>query len=71
MSDASGQSKRPVTLEPNYDEAFGLTAEEVRAFLLKHPDFFANNPDILERLVSPHEEKGAVSLVERQSEQLR
>lgn len=71
MSDASGQSKRPVTLEPNYDEAFGLTAEEVRAFLLKHPDFFANNPDILERLVIPHEEKGAVSLVERQSEQLR
>ena len=71
MSEVTGQSKQTVALEPSYDEAFGLSAEEVRAFLLKNPAFFAENPDILERLEIPHEEKGAVSLVEKQSEQLR
>ncbi|MEG3767331.1 DUF484 family protein [Alteromonas sp. 14N.309.X.WAT.G.H12] len=71
MSDISGQKSSPIALEPNYDEALDLSAEAVRAFLLHNPEFFVNNPDILEQLVVPHQEKGSVSLVELQSEQLR
>lgn len=71
MSEVSGQPKAAVALEPRYDEADGISAEDVRAFLLKHPDFFTNNPDLLERLTIPHGPKGSVSLVELQGEQLR
>ncbi|MDU0353149.1 DUF484 family protein [Paraglaciecola aquimarina] len=48
-----------------------LAAEQVAAYLLDNPDFFAQYPNIVEKLEIPHAQKGSVSLVELQSEQLR
>ncbi|MBT0586845.1 DUF484 family protein [Alteromonas oceanisediminis] len=45
--------------------------ESVRAYLLQNPDFFSRCPELLEKLVIPHERSGSVSLVEKQSEILR
>jgi uncharacterized protein YigA (DUF484 family) len=70
MSDVSGQSSATQIIEPFVDTS-GLSAEDVRAFLLENPEFFAQFPDLLEKIVLPHEQKGSVSLVEIQSEQLR
>jgi uncharacterized protein YigA (DUF484 family) len=43
----------------------------VTAYLRKHPDFLQKNPEILETLQLRHESGSAVSLIERQVEQLR
>ncbi len=48
-----------------------LNAETVAQYLLDHPDFILANPDVLTRLHLPHESGGAVSLIERQVDQLR
>ncbi len=71
MSELSGQPKATVPLEPRYEEADSVSAEDVRSYLLKHPEFFNQHPDLLERLHIPHQHKGSVSLVELQSEQYR
>lgn len=70
MSDASGRNNPAVELEPHYQQSH-VDATEVYTFLLDNPEFFVDNPELLERLVIPHERKGSVSLVELQSEQLR
>ncbi|RDV25529.1 DUF484 family protein [Alteromonas aestuariivivens] len=71
MSEASGQTQATVPIESHYGDAVGVSADDVRGFLLKHPEFFTQHPELLERLVIPHGQKGSVSLVELQSEQLR
>ena len=71
MSEVSGQQRARIDIPSGYDEPQSICAEDVREFLLSNPDFFAQNPDILTRLSIPHEQKGSVSLVELQSEQLR
>lgn len=43
----------------------------VREYLLSHPEFLAQNPEILTELELPHESGEAVSLIEKQVEQLR
>jgi len=43
----------------------------VASYLRKHPDFLENNPDVLEILQLNHNSGTAVSLIERQVEQLR
>lgn len=48
-----------------------LTAEQVAAFLRKHPDFFTQHSDLLTDLELPHNSGSAVSLVERQVAILR
>jgi uncharacterized protein YigA (DUF484 family) len=45
--------------------------EVVAKYLRKHPDFLNNHPDILELLEIDHESGVAVSLIERQVNQLR
>ncbi|WP_137165502.1 DUF484 family protein [Salinimonas lutimaris] len=70
MSDAPGRQNPAVELEPHYQQN-DVDASEVYTFLLDNPEFFVDNPELLERLVIPHERKGSVSLVELQSEQLR
>jgi uncharacterized protein YigA (DUF484 family) len=70
MSDVSGQSSATKIIEP-FTDTSGLSPEDVRAFLLENPEFFAQYPDLLEKIKLPHEHKGSVSLVEIQSEQLR
>ena len=44
---------------------------QVREYLLNHPDFFENNPDLIANISLPHESGNAVSLVERQVTVLR
>lgn len=48
-----------------------ITEADVREYILNNKDFFVNNPDIAEKVQVPHKQKGAISLVELQSEQLR
>ena len=43
-----------------------LTAESVSSFLLKHPDFFVEHPEVLRQIQVPHISGDAVSLVEKQ-----
>lgn len=45
--------------------------ERVRQFLGTHPDFFARNPALVERLIVPHECGPALSLIEHQVTLLR
>ena len=49
----------------------GLTADDVIAYLRRHPGFFNDNPDILEEIQIPHSSGDAVSLVEKQVAILR
>lgn len=48
-----------------------LTDEQVIEFLGANPDFFVRYPHVLPQLRIPHQQKGSVSLVERQAEQMR
>jgi uncharacterized protein YigA (DUF484 family) len=43
----------------------------IRDYLLDNPQFFVNNPDILQAIRLPHQARGVISLVERQQELLR
>lgn len=45
--------------------------EIVAKYLRKHPGFLAEHPEILETIELPHDSGGAVSLIERQVQQLR
>lgn len=47
-----------------------LTDADVREWLVEHPEFMAENPEVLAAQVVPHE-AGAASLIERQVELLR
>jgi uncharacterized protein YigA (DUF484 family) len=50
----------------------GITDQEVGDYLQQHPEFFARHPELLDTLRVPHPTGGAaISLVERQIEQLR
>lgn len=69
MKDATQTADSAIaTIAP--DDA-AVRAEDVRAYLLNNPEFFAHYPELLEKLVIPHEQHGSVSLVEKQSEILR
>jgi len=70
MSDLSGQSNATQLIEP-FNDTSELSSSDVRRFLLENPEFFAQHPDLLEKIKLPHEHKGSVSLVEIRSEQLR
>jgi uncharacterized protein YigA (DUF484 family) len=48
-----------------------ITEADVREYILSNKDFFVKNPDIAEKVQVPHKQKGSISLVELQSEQLR
>lgn len=70
MSELSGQSNATQLIEP-FNDTTELSSTDVRAFLLQNPEFFAEHSDLLEKIKLPHEQKGSVSLVEIQSDQLR
>ena len=65
MSETAGQRK--LLQDPPTE----ITSRDVQEYLRQHPDFFAEFPEIAEKLVIPHDKKGSVSLVELQGEQLR
>lgn len=48
-----------------------ISAEEVGNYLLKHPQFFEQHPEILEQLSIPHNTPGATSIIEHQVARLR
>ncbi|MCF2947287.1 DUF484 family protein [Paraglaciecola aquimarina] len=54
-----------------FDTEEQLSAEQVVTYLLQNPDFFIQNPSLVDKIAIPHGQKGSVSLVELQSEQLR
>ena len=70
MNDLSGQSNATQLIE-SFNDTTELSSADVHAFLLENPEFFAQYPDLLEKIKLPHEHKGSVSLVEIQSDQLR
>jgi hypothetical protein len=49
----------------------GITAQDILAYLRRHPGFFNDNPEILEEIQIPHSSGEAVSLVEKQVAILR
>lgn len=57
--------------EVNIDRPLQLDETLVAAYLEEHPDFFNHHPHLLQSLRVPHQEKGAVSLVEIQQQRLR
>lgn len=48
-----------------------VSADQVAAYLQKHPDFFINRDSLLEQITLPHESGKAISLLERQVKILR
>lgn len=56
------------TIETRVD---GPTAEQIAAYLDKHPEFFEEHPDLLAGLRLSHTSGKAVSLIERQVQVLR
>lgn len=48
-----------------------LDEQLVKDYLLDNPQFFLNHPDLMAAIRLPHQERGTVSLVERQQEILR
>lgn len=71
MNETAGQQKSTLNIAPSYPGSGELTGEQVAKYLITHPEFFVSQPHLLEQLKIPHLHKGSVSLVERQSEQLR
>lgn len=71
MSDMLGQQKTNIKIDTDFAEDEVLSASDIPAYLLAHPEFFVKNAHLLENLEVPHAHKGSVSLVELQSEQLR
>ncbi len=50
------------------DDTLVLTEQMVEDYLSDHPEFFAERTQLLMSLKLPHQQRGAVSLVERQQE---
>lgn len=65
------ESGNTIKITKNQDDAIELDALQVKNYLLANPEFFNQYPLLAEELKIPHQKKGAVSLVELQSEQLR
>ncbi|MDC8829613.1 DUF484 family protein [Alteromonas gilva] len=71
MNDVSGHGNTSLQFSTDFPEVGDVTAEQVGQFLVENPDFFIQHPSILQSLQIPHAQKGSVSLVELQSEQMR
>ena len=52
-------------------DAQQLETELVYEYLTDHPDFFERYPELIANLRLPHQQRGTVSIVERQQEALR
>ncbi len=70
MSEISGQTSASALVEVFSGDST-LSPQDVYTFLAQNPDFFIRYPELLEKIKIPHAQKGSISLVEIQSEQLR
>lgn len=68
MSDYSQSSQK---VEEPENEAYENEEQKVCEYLLNNPDFFNRNKKLLQQIKLPHQQRGSVSLVEYQSENLR
>lgn len=76
LTDTSSETSNDIATDTPAEAASqpdiaGLSAEQIKAYLQQHPDFFDNHPDLLELIRLPHESGAAVSLIERQVSVLR
>ncbi|GAC15519.1 DUF484 family protein [Aliiglaciecola lipolytica] len=71
MSDTAQQQVNRDMLTDFDEVANVISAKDVKDYLLDNPEFFVEYPELAEKLAIPHQQKGSVSLVELQSEQLR
>ena len=71
MTDQPPASTGNTSESPADSAASNLEAEAVIAFLLQHPDFFAEHDELLVSMRIPHQRGDTVSLVERQLKLLR
>lgn len=62
---------KPTATKPVSTTSQEISAEQVAEYLTQHPDFFAGNEYLLEKLYVPHQRGNTVSLVERQTSLLR
>ncbi len=71
MTDQPPASTGTLSESPVDSAAPDLEAEAVIAFLLEHPEFFAEHDELLVSMRIPHQRGDTVSLVERQLKLLR
>lgn len=71
MNDLSGHANTSLQFDTDFADTGHVTAEQIMQYLVENPDFFIQHPSMLDNLQIPHAQKGSVSLVELQSEQLR
>ena len=71
MKDATQAAEEQHVTSLSEIEVATPSAEDVRAYLLQNPQFFSHYPELLEKMMIPHEQQGSISLVEKQSEILR
>lgn len=71
MSEMSTQTKITNDIIDEFSQDYELSEQDVVQYLRDNPQFFVDNPDLLDKLDIPHQQKGSVSLVELQAEQLR
>ena len=57
-------------IKPQFSH-YKLSDEAVECYLIEHPDYFEQHPQLLTKLSIPHLSGGAVSLIERQVKLLR
>ncbi|WP_018984428.1 DUF484 family protein [Salinimonas chungwhensis] len=69
MNDVTGQAQ--TSSNSDFSSETMISARDVADFLRRNPEFFVRHPELLEDIRIPHMQKGSVSLVEVQSEQLR
>lgn len=69
MNDVTGQAQ--TSSNSDFSSERMISARDVADFLRRNPEFFVRHPELLEDIRIPHMQKGSVSLVEVQSEQLR
>ena len=71
MTDKPQTSTDTPSVSPADNAAPNTEAEAIIAFLLDHPDFFAEHDELLVSMRIPHQRGDTVSLVERQLKLLR
>ena len=57
-------------VRPDFEE-LAIVQQQVKDYLLQHPEFFTEHPELITQLQIPHVSKGAISLLEKRQEMQR